>query len=80
MLRMVPPKYKNTYARAMSGKSRKAAMRAQCLDCVAYQEAEVALCTDRGCPLYPYRVLPRKNDNLLPIAGGRTKNKEAVNV
>ena len=54
-VRNTPRKYKPMYDRAMSGKSRKAAMRMFCLECVGYSEGEVALCTDTYCPLFPYR-------------------------
>ncbi len=53
--RDIPPKYIAMYKRAMGGKSRKAAMRIFCLECVGYSEMEVSLCTDPNCPLYPYR-------------------------
>ncbi len=53
--RDIPPKYRAMYKRAMSGGSRKAAMRIFCLECVDYSEMEVSLCTDTNCPLYPYR-------------------------
>ncbi len=53
--RDIPPKYRAMYKRAMSGKSRKAAMRIFCLECFGYSEMEVSLCTDPNCPLYPYR-------------------------
>lgn len=55
-LRMdIPERYQRIYMKAMAGKSRKAAMHAQCLDCCGWQGHEVAKCTDTGCPLYPYR-------------------------
>ncbi len=50
--RDIPPKYRAMYKRAMSGRSRKAAMRIFCLECVYYSEMEVSL---SNCPLYPYR-------------------------
>ena len=51
----IPRKYQGIYDRAMSGKSRKAAIRAFCLECCGWERNEVALCTDPGCPLFPYR-------------------------
>ncbi len=51
----VPRKFQRLYERAMSGKSRKAAIRAHCLMCMGWQPHEVPLCTAPGCPLYPYR-------------------------
>lgn len=52
----VPPKYQRLYEKAMSGKSRRAAMRCHCLMCVGWSASEVDLCTARTCPLYPYRL------------------------
>jgi len=54
-MRDIPQKYQQLYNRAMRGNSRKAAMRAFCLICCGWQSEEVNLCTDTGCPLYPYR-------------------------
>ncbi len=51
----MPRACRATYERAMGGKSRKAAMAAFCAECVGWQVAEVFRCTDRACPLYPYR-------------------------
>jgi len=56
MIRSVPIKYKALYNKAMSGKSRKSAIRSQCLECVSYVDKEVTKCGDKGCPLYNYRL------------------------
>lgn len=55
-MRDVPKKYCKLYNRAVSGKSRKAAIRSFCLECVGYLENEVKACTDTGCPLFKYRL------------------------
>jgi hypothetical protein len=55
----MPRAYRGIYDKAMTGKSRKAAMRAFCLECVAWQVNEVFSCTDVACPLYPYRPASR---------------------
>lgn len=55
----MPCAYRACYDKAVSGKSRKAAMRAFCLECCGYEIREVFLCTDLGCPLYPYRPRSR---------------------
>ena len=55
-LRQIPEAKRELYQRAMSGRDPKAAMDASCLDCCGWEdEEEVFLCTDHGCPLYPYR-------------------------
>jgi len=55
----MPRIYRATYDKAMSGNSRRAAMRAFCLECVAWQIREVYTCTCTACPLYPYRPTSR---------------------
>lgn len=53
--KQMPKLYRATYDRAIRGKSRKSAVNAFCLECCGWQIKEVYLCTDLGCPLYPYR-------------------------
>jgi hypothetical protein len=55
----MPKLYRALYDRAVSGKSRKAAMHGFCIECCGYQIKEVHLCTDLGCCLYPYRPRSR---------------------
>lgn len=57
--RQMPDIHLANYKKAMMGKSMKAAIKAFCLECIQWQKEEVRLCTDLGCPLYPYR--PYKN-------------------
>ncbi len=51
----VPESLRPMYLRAMSGRSRQAAVRVNCLMCVGWNSAEVDRCTATSCPLYPYR-------------------------
>ncbi len=51
-----PRKFRDLYRRAWSGNSRKAAVRAHCLECVGWSAKEVALCTAPACPLYEFRL------------------------
>jgi hypothetical protein len=51
----VPPKYRALYERAYGGTSRKAAIRAFCLECVGWSQAEVVRCSAAACPLYEFR-------------------------
>lgn len=55
-MRDVPPKYRSMYRRALAGRSRRAAIRAFCLECVGWSAAEVDGCTAPSCPLYRYRT------------------------
>jgi hypothetical protein len=54
-LKQMPRKYRATYRRAVEGKSLRACINAQCLECVGWQSGEVTRCTDLGCPLYAVR-------------------------
>lgn len=58
-LAQMPGQYQAIYRKAVSGRSRKAAMHSFCVECCGYQIKEVYLCTDLGCPLYPYRPRSR---------------------
>jgi hypothetical protein len=60
----MPSNCRGIYDRAMSGKSRKAAMKVFCLQCVGYVRTEVTKCTSPQCPLFPYR--PQFDDRLPP--------------
>ena len=55
-LRDVPPKYRNLYRRAYAAKSRKAAIRAHCLECCGWSADEVRRCTSPACPLFQFRL------------------------
>lgn len=48
-------KLPNTATAMKTGKSRKAAIKLMCLECVGGSRADVARCTDGGCPLFLYR-------------------------
>jgi len=54
-LASIPQRQRGIFLRAWSGKSRKAAMRAFCLECMGFEAAEVGRCTAPACPLYEYR-------------------------
>lgn len=47
--------YRKVYTKAVSHKSRNAAVKAFCLECVGWEREEVKKCTDLACPLYGYR-------------------------
>ena len=64
-MRQPPKKYIKIYAKAMRGKSRKAAIHMMCLECMGYDPKEVTSCTDKGCPLYKYR----ENDIINTLGG-----------
>ena len=51
----MPQTCRRTYLRAMKGRSMKAAIKSHCFMCMGWLRAEVPLCSDPACPLYPYR-------------------------
>lgn len=55
-LNNIPKKYQPMYKRAVSGKSRKAAIKSQCLSCMGYSEKAVKDCPLTACQFYPYRL------------------------
>jgi len=54
-MKEIPEKYQPMYDRR--AKSRKAAIRSFCLQCVGYSEEEVRLCSDHNCPLFAFRLV-----------------------
>jgi len=55
----MPRRFRDNYDRAMSGKTRKAAMYLFCCERSGYEIREVHRCTRPECPLYPYRPRSR---------------------
>ena len=58
----MPITQRQTYIQAMTGQSPTAGIRAFCAMCVCWVRAEVTLCTDAACPLYPYRPYQTPDD------------------
>ena len=52
----VPIRYRAMYDLAMSGKSRRSAIRVHCVMCMGWEAQHVAGCSAPSCPLYPYRM------------------------
>jgi len=72
-LKQMPSKYRATYRRAIKGKSLRACVNSQCLECSGWQSGEVDRCTDLGCPLYAVRPYQdgsgNDQDGQFPSAG-----------
>ena len=51
----IPDLYKANYQKAMTTKSKAAAIKAKCLDCCCWMRAEITECGATACPLYPHR-------------------------
>jgi hypothetical protein len=50
-----PAPMQRLYDKVMLGRSKSLAVKMMCFECVMYDREEVRKCTDRGCPLFPYR-------------------------
>lgn len=75
--KQMPRAYRATYNRAVKGRSLRAAVNAQCLECVCWQRKEVTLCTDLACPLYavrPYQLPQNGHDG--GFSGAESKNSD----
>ena len=62
----MPKDYRRTYGMAVSGKSLRAVINAQCLECVGWQRLEVHRCTSLACPAWavrPYQEINSKARN-----------------
>jgi len=52
--RDIPPRLVHLYQKR--NKSRKAAIRSFCAECMGYETKDIPGCTDEGCPLYRWRI------------------------
>ena len=55
--KQIPRQFRKVYDTAMSGRSLRAAVNSQCIECMGYVFKEVKLCCSPQCPLFPYRPL-----------------------
>ena len=53
----IPRQYRRAYDIAQTGRSLRAAINSQCIECMGYVFSEVKLCCSPQCPLFPYRPL-----------------------
>lgn len=77
----IPRRFRESYARAMGGKSRKAAVSAFCAECCGYEIREVFFCTSPECPLYPYRPRSRsaqRRSESVPNGAGLKRSGKPV--
>ncbi len=51
------------YERADSGKSRAAAIKGFCLECMGYSRRDVERCSATECPLFKYRPYQDKSES-----------------
>ena len=56
--------FRKKWIKALQRKSMKAAIYAQCQDCMCWQNSEIKLCDIVTCPLWQYRPFSKKNGAL----------------
>ena len=71
----MPKVYRSNYDRAISGQSLRAAINAQCLECVYWKRVEIRLCPSYSCPLWCYRPY-QLNNNDSSISVSKTPSEE----
>lgn len=62
--KQVPKDFLRVYDIAMAGRSLRAAVNSQCIECMGYSLKEVRLCCSPQCPLFPYRPLGGVAENV----------------
>ncbi|MBN2594855.1 MAG: hypothetical protein JXA81_15215 [Sedimentisphaerales bacterium] len=72
----IPRSYRAIYDTAVSGNSLRAAINAQCLECVSWHVKEIRNCTDFACPLYAVRPYQERPQNWRDgrVSGVESKN------
>lgn len=73
-LKEVLPLYKGHYLRAVKGKSRPAAIKAFCLECIGWERKEITQCTALACPLWPVRPYQKP-----PVVKRTAEQQSAIN-
>lgn len=56
----IPENYRKGYKKAVKGGSKRAAIKAFCLECSMWQEDEITGCKAVACPLYSVRPFVKK--------------------
>lgn len=74
----MPRKFREGYNLAMSGRSRKAALRILCAECCGFEIQEVHRCTSPGCVLLPYRPRSRVSQGAPQSLPNRTEPKKTA--
>ena len=73
----MPKACRGIYRQAVEGRSRKAGIKAFCLECTGWNRKEVSNCTALACPLYllrPYREGSEHSDNRPHLVPGLKKS------
>lgn len=65
-LRTVPVTKRGVLQKSLEGKSRAAAIKSKCFDCVGFEDMTTRIreCATEICPLWPYRPFQNGNDEV----------------
>lgn len=70
----MPRQFRRVYDMAMSGRSLRAAVNSQCIQCMGYVFSEVRLCCSPQCPLFPYRPVRGVSYGVSDVAQGEQES------
>ena len=73
----MPRQFRKVYDIAMSGRSLRAAVNSQCIECVGYVFKEIKLCCSPQCPLFQYRPVRGVSYGVSDIAQSGAESKKS---
>lgn len=75
----IPRQFRKVYDVAMSGRSLRAAVNSQCIECVGYVFSEVKQCCSHQCSLYPYRPVRGVSYGVSGVGQSGAESKKSEN-
>jgi len=75
----MPRQFRKVYDVAMTGRSLRAAVNSQCIECVGYVFSEVKQCCSPQCPLFQYRPLRGVSYGVHGVGQSGTESKNSDN-
>jgi len=75
----MPRQFRKVYDIAMAGRSLRAAVNSQCIECMGYAFKETKLCCSPQCPLFPYRPLRGVSYGVSGVGQSGTESKNSDN-
>ena len=76
----MPRQFRKVYDIAMSGRSLRAAVNSQCIECMGYVFSEVKLCCSHQCPLNKYRPLRGVSYGVHDVAQNEPESTNSENM
>ncbi len=75
----MPRQFRKVYDTVMAGRSLRAAVNSQCIECMGYQLKEVRLCVSPQCPLFPYRPVRGVSYGVSDVAQSEPESPNSEN-